>query len=71
MNEHNKGYILLSMHDTLINGNGINIHRCMAEYKISIATFRRYIALLRVFYADRYGADIAYDGNTEQYKVCK
>lgn len=69
MNTHNKSYILLCMYDALRKGKPLFINECLCEYKISIATFRRYIALLRVYIADAYGSDVEYLSSERAYRL--
>ena len=56
-----KSYIVLRMYDILREGRAIRISDCCNGFKISIATFRRYMAFLRAYFAEVYGKEIIYD----------
>ena len=66
-----KSYILLSMYDTLRSGKPIRINECMGDYDISIATFRRYIAFLRVYFIENSGQDVEYDSAAGEYRIAE
>lgn len=55
-----KCHILLGMYDDLLSGQMIKIDVCCAEHNISVSTFRRYIACLRNFLAEKHGEEIVY-----------
>ena len=42
---------------------------CCDLLHISVPTFRRYIALLRVYVMERYGTDIVYNAATRAYSA--
>lgn len=65
----NKSYILLQMYDVFREGGGIKISDCCGKYQISIATFRRYIAFLRGYFAEVHGKEIIYDAENMQYSI--
>ncbi|MBQ8884993.1 MAG: hypothetical protein IJY62_01270 [Clostridia bacterium] len=62
-----KSYVILCMYEELLKGNPLCIDNCLVEYRISVPTFRRYLALLREFFAERHGADIRYDKTEKGY----
>lgn len=67
----NKSYVLLRMYDELREGAGIRLTGWCAEYKLSVATFRRYIAFLRGYFVGVTGAEIVYDSVNEMYVLRK
>lgn len=67
----NKSYILLGMYEDLITGQAIKIGEFCAEHGISVSTFRRYIACLRCFLADRRGDEIVYLSERSEYVLEK
>ena len=56
-----KSYVLLKMYDRLREGGGIKLCDWCAEYCFSVATFRRYIAFLRDYFAESCGGEVVYD----------
>ena len=67
----NKSYILLRMYDDLRLGKKVAINECCTEFKISVSTFRRYMAFLRAYFAEVYAQEIVYDSFTAEYKLLK
>lgn len=65
----NKSYILLQMYDALRSGSGLNINDCCNRYSISVATFRRYIAFLRLYFSETYSREIGYDAQYLLYRL--
>ena len=63
----NKSYILLRMYDALRSGAGVKITDCCGRYEISVASFRRYIAFLRVYVAELCGRENVYDPGSVVY----
>ena len=63
----NKSYVLLRMYDELREGAGIRLTGWCAEYKLSVATFRRYIAFLRGYFIGTTGEEIIYDSVSGLY----
>ena len=63
----NKSYVLLQMYDSLNEGKAIKINDCCGKYRLSLSTFRRYIAFLRGYYGEIYGKEIVYDAEKEVY----
>lgn len=66
---NNKSYIILCMYDTLRVGKPVCADECMVDYGISIATFRRYISLLRAYFLESRGLDVAYDSVKKEYRI--
>lgn len=64
-----KSYIILDMYDKLCAGEGLKIDECLSQYGISVPTFRRYIAFLRFYFAQKKGKDIVYKSKTAEYKL--
>lgn len=56
----NKYYIILKMYDDLNTGHAIKLCECCTEHKISVSTFRRYIACLRNYLDEQHGDEIVY-----------
>ena len=67
----NKSYILLRMYDDLRLGKKVAINECCTEFKISVSTFRRYMAFLRAYFAEVYAQEIVYDAEHTEYRVRK
>lgn len=67
----NKSYVLLRMYDELREGAGIRLTGWCAEYKLSVATFRRYIAFLRGYFIGTTGEEIVYDSVSGLYVLRK
>lgn len=55
------------MYDDLLSGKAIKIGECCGVYHISVSTFRRYIACLREFLAERRRGEILYHHETQEY----
>lgn len=67
----NKSYILLWMYDDLRAGQAIKIDECCEMRKISVSTFRRYIACLRDYLMERHGEEIVYHPELSGYVLDK
>ena len=67
----NKSYVLLRMYDELRECAGIRLTGWCAEYKLSVATFRRYIAFLRGYFIGTTGEEIVYDSVSGLYVLRK
>ena len=65
----NKSYVLLRMYDKLSDGAGIKLAEWCEEYKLSVATFRRYIALLRTCCKETCGRELVYDPVGAVYRL--
>ncbi|MBQ8884994.1 MAG: hypothetical protein IJY62_01275 [Clostridia bacterium] len=65
----NKSYVILCMYEDLIGGKTLRIKDCQTEYSVSVPTFRRYIALLREYFAERRAVDIVYDKEAGGYRT--
>ena len=65
----NKSYVLLCMCEKLQSGCGLQIEDCCNEYGISVPTFRRYIAILRNFFIEKYNSEIKYDQKSKEYRI--
>ncbi|MBQ2909057.1 MAG: hypothetical protein IKC33_01315 [Clostridia bacterium] len=67
----NKSYVLLLMCEDLKKGKPIRFDECLQKYKISVPTFRRYIAVLRDFFIEELGKEIIYVPTEKCYRVKK
>ncbi|MBO5866450.1 MAG: hypothetical protein J6Q55_00150 [Clostridia bacterium] len=66
-----KSYAVLQMYDSLLEGKTLNIADCMANYNISVPTFRRYISLLRAFLVEQHAISLLYDRSNGTYYLEK
>ncbi len=64
-----KCYAVLCMCEDLRKGRQLNIQECCNRYRISVATFRRYVALLRMFFWEERQQSIVYDSLTQTYQI--
>ncbi len=67
----NKCYAVLCMCEDLTKGKTLTIENCLTEYEISVPTFRRYISLLRMYFAERHSTELIYDKNLKGYRLEK
>ena len=67
----NKCYAVLCMCEDLMKEKTLTIENCLAEYAISVPTFRRYISLLRMYFAERHSTELIYDKNLKGYRLEK
>ncbi len=65
----NKTTAVLALYDEFRKGRSITLRDCCDLLHISVPTFRRYIALLRVYFMERYGTDIVYNAATRAYSA--
>ena len=56
-----KTYAVLSLYQDLIEGKKLNIYGVCNDYKISLSTFHRYIAIIREFLWERKKQEVVYD----------
>ncbi len=64
-----KSNTILLMYDKLLAGEALRIKDCCEEYHISVATFRRYIALLRLHLTVSCGRELVYDAELCVYRL--
>ena len=69
--EMEKTYVILKMYDSLMAGEEIKLVDTMANYGISIATFRRYVSFLRYYFLSVYGRELVYDAGENIYKLAE
>ena len=67
----NKSYAVLCMCEDLMKGKTLTIENCLAEYAVSVPTFRRYISLLRMYFAERHSTELVYDKKVKGYRLEK
>ncbi|MBQ4268094.1 MAG: hypothetical protein IJB97_00420 [Clostridia bacterium] len=65
----NKSIVVLAMYDRLADGRNLKLEQCIAEYRISLPTFRRYLALLRDYCLEAHGREIVYDKMEKCYRL--
>ena len=66
-----KSCVLLYLCDDLKNGKKIHIESCCMEYDISVPTFRRYVAMLRNFFWEKYRRAIVYVSAEKAYALAE
>ena len=66
-----KCYAVLCMCEDLTKGKILMIENCLSEYEISVPTFRRYISLLRIYFAERCCMELIYDKQLKGYRLEK